>query len=83
MQSKGAIKLLAIALTLVSIYQLSFTWVVNNVKDNAVEQAKGDIHKEKAYLDSVANEGVYNFLWIRNYTFRDCQEREINLRLAL
>ena len=83
MQSKGAIKLLAIALTLVSIYQLSFTWVVNNVKDNAVEQAKGDIHKEKAYLDSVANEGVYNFLWIRNYTFRECQEREINLGLDL
>ena len=83
MQSKGAIKLLAIALALVSLYQLSFTWVTNSVKKDAEEYAKGDLNKENAYLDSIANKGVYNFLWIRNYTYRECQDREINLGLDL
>lgn len=83
MQSKGAIKLLAIAFALVSIYQLSFTWVTNQVRKDAAEYAKGDVKKESAYLDSIAGEGVYNFLWIRNYTYRECQDREINLGLDL
>ncbi|RLD66067.1 MAG: protein translocase subunit SecDF [Bacteroidetes bacterium] len=83
MQNKGAIKLFAIALTLVSIYQLSFTYFANKVKSDAVEYAKNDPLKETSYLDSIAGEGVYNFLWIRNYTFRECQEREINLGLDL
>ncbi len=83
MQNKGAIKLFAIALTLVSIYQLSFTYFANRVKGDAVEYAKNDPLKETSYLDSIASEGVYNFLWIRNYTFRECQEREINLGLDL
>ncbi len=83
MQNKGAIKLFAIALTLVSIYQLSFTYFANKVKSDAVEYAKNDPLKETSYLDSIASEGVYNFLWIRNYTFRECQEREINLGLDL
>jgi len=83
MQNKGAIKLFAIALALVSIYQLSFTYVVNMVKNDALEYAKNDPVKETEYLDSIAGEGVYNFLWIRNYTFRECQEREINLGLDL
>ncbi len=83
MQSKGAIKLLAIALALVSIYQLSFTWVTNSVRKDAAKYANGDIKKETAYLDSIAGEGVYNFLWIRNYTYRECQDREINLGLDL
>ncbi|MCF6240319.1 MAG: protein translocase subunit SecDF [Bacteroidales bacterium] len=83
MQSKGAIKLLAIALALVSIYQLSFTWVTNSVRKDAAKYANGDVKKETAYLDSIAGEGVYNFLWIRNYTYRECQDREINLGLDL
>ncbi|MEN8121259.1 MAG: protein translocase subunit SecDF, partial [Bacteroidota bacterium] len=61
----------------------SFTYFANKVKSDAVEYAKNDPLKETAYLDSIAGEGVYNFLWIRNYTFRECQEREINLGLDL
>ena len=83
MQNKGAIKLFAIALTLVSIYQLSFTYIVNQVKKDAVEYSKGNTDKEISYLDSISGEGVYDFLWIRNYTYRECQEREINLGLDL
>ncbi len=82
MQIKGAIRFLAIALALICIYYLSFTWVSNGVKKDAEQYAQGDPAKEYAYLDSISSEEVYN-LAIRKYTFRECQEREINLGLDL
>ncbi|MDD4576254.1 MAG: protein translocase subunit SecDF [Bacteroidales bacterium] len=39
--------------------------------------------RENYYLDSISSEVVYNFLWIRKYTYRDCKNREINLGLDL
>ncbi len=83
MRGKGAIWFLTITLILVSIYQLSFTYVSYRVKKQAKEYAKGDYQKEAAYLDSMANEKVYNFLGLKKYTFRDVQQREINLGLDL
>jgi len=83
MQNKGAIRLLAIALALVSLFQLSFTWKTNSIRKKAVEFAKGDTEKEYLYLDSVGSEEVYNFLWLKKYTFKECQERELNLGLDL
>ena len=83
MQNRGAIRLIAIALALVCIYQLSFTWVTKKVERQAVRIAQGDAKKEYHYLDSISNETVYNFLWVRKYTYRDCKEREINLGLDL
>ncbi len=83
MRSKGAITLLTIAMILVSLYQLSFTFVTYRVKQEAKHYADGDYSKEAAYLDSIANEPVYNFLFLKKYTFRECQEREINLGLDL
>lgn len=74
---------MAIAFALVSLYQLSFTWITSNVEATAEEIAKGDEQKKATYLDSISGEGVYNFLWLRNYTYRECQEREINLGLDL
>ena len=74
---------MAIAFALVSLYQLSFTWITSNVEATAEEIAKGDEQKKAIYLDSISGEGVYNFLWLRNYTYRECQEREINLGLDL
>lgn len=38
--------------------------------------------KESRYLDSMANEVVYNIL-VKKYTYRDCKERELNLGLDL
>ena len=35
MQSKGAVKLFAITMALVCLYQLSFTWVTGHWEDNA------------------------------------------------
>lgn len=97
MQNRGAIRLIAIALTLVCIYQLSFTFVTNRVERKALryaeahaalaadpaEQERIRIAKEAFFLDSISSETVYNFLWLRQYTYRECKEREINLGLDL
>ena len=56
MQNKGAITLLAVALALVSLYQLFFTYKTNQVENAAKEFANGNPIKEKEYLDSVANQ---------------------------
>lgn len=39
--------------------------------------------KEDYYLDSMKNEVVFNFLWLRKYTYKDCKDRVINLGLDL
>jgi SecD/SecF fusion protein len=83
MQNKGAVKLLAIALALVTIYQLSFTFITRRVERNAAAYAQGDPVRQQAYLDSMMRENVYNFLGIRQYTYREAKEREINLGLDL
>lgn len=60
----------------------------------AKQLAKGDANQEKRlvdsiqearnryYLDSVANQPVYNIL-LRKYTYKECKDREINLGLDL
>src|SRR5210317_392820 len=83
MRNKGAIKLVAIAMALVSIYQLSFTFVTSRVEKRADEYAQGDPIKKSFFKDSLAGEPVYNFLGLKNYTYRECQEREFNLGLDL
>lgn len=82
MQGKGTIRFFAIALAIACLYSLSFTFVVNSVENSAKEYAKGDSKKERAYLDSVANEPVLNLL-VAKYTYRECQNRQINLGLDL
>ncbi len=82
MQSKGAIKLFAIILALVCLYELSFTLITKSVEGDAKEYAKGDPDKEKAYLDSIGPKGVYN-LGVKNFTYRECKEHELNLGLDL
>ena len=83
MQNKGAIRLLAILLALVSLYQLSFTLVTKRVESHANDFAGNDPVKERAYIDSISGETVYNFLWLKKFTYRECKEREINLGLDL
>jgi len=82
MQNKGAITILAIALSLVCIYQLSFTFVTWKVERDADRHSKGDALVKTAYLDSVSSEAVYNVL-VRKYTYKECKEREMNLGLDL
>jgi SecD/SecF fusion protein len=84
MRTKGAIWTLAIALALACVYQLWFTFKTNQVRKDAKEYAQNDPAKEEYYLDSIASEDVYNFLFgLKKYTYRECQEREINLGLDL
>ena len=105
MQSKGAIKFVAVLLILASFWQLSFTLVADkqlkNAEEYAVEQAEAatmadaayetlsaeeqavifDSYKSTAnryYLDSISSEKVYF-----GYTFREVQEKAINLGLDL
>lgn len=82
MKSKGAVKLFAIAMAVVSVFQLSFTWVTYRIEKEAKEFAGGDPAKERAYLDSIAREPVYN-LGFAEYTYLQCKERELNLGLDL
>ncbi|MBK8873059.1 MAG: protein translocase subunit SecDF [Bacteroidetes bacterium] len=82
MQSKGAIKFFAITLAIVCLYQLSFTLVTRNVESKAREATGGDAKAYQAYIDSVSTLPAYNLL-VKEYTYRECKEREINLGLDL
>jgi SecD/SecF fusion protein len=82
MQNKGAIIILAIALGLVSIYQLSFTGATLKVKSDARKYAKGDLVKELDYLDSISKLPKEKWNYLGN-TFRECQRKELNLGLDL
>jgi SecD/SecF fusion protein len=57
--------------------------VTTQVKNEAEQYAQGNLNVQQEYLDSIANEEVYNFLGIRQYTFREAQQRELNLGLDL
>jgi SecD/SecF fusion protein len=83
MRNKGAIRLLAIVFALVSLYQLTFTYVTKKVEKDARLFGAGDIKKEQTYLDSIRGEKVYSFLGLRAYTYKECKELEMNLGLDL
>jgi SecD/SecF fusion protein len=82
MQNKAAIIVLAIALGLVSIYQLSFTGATYKVKKAASLYAKGSLEKETIYLDSMSALPKEKWSFLGN-TFRECQRKELNLGLDL
>ena len=82
MQNKAAIIVLAIALGLVSIYQLSFTGATYKVKKEAKAYAKGDLVKETQYLDSLSTLPKEKWSFLGN-TFKECQKKELNLGLDL
>ncbi|MEN9906934.1 MAG: hypothetical protein RLZZ540_75 [Bacteroidota bacterium] len=82
MQNKGLIKFFAILFALVSIYQLSFTFVANNVKNDAKTFANGNSEKELRYLDSIGKEKVFN-LGFTEFTFNEVSDKQINKGLDL
>ncbi len=77
MQNKGLIKFFAILFALVSIYQLSFTFVANKVKDDAKNFAAGNPVKEVKYLDSIGKENVFN-LGFNEFTYNEVKYKQIN-----
>ncbi len=87
MQSKGAIKLVAVLLALACIFQLSFSLKTRSVEKAAEKYAAGYETFERDsmvrhYLDSLANQPVYN-LGFQTWTYKECKEKEINLGLDL
>ena len=91
MQNKGLVRLFAIILSVVCLYQLSFTWFAKNVEKEAAIHAEttattSDSEEigrlEKKYLDSVANTPVVN-LGFTEFTYDEVKEKEINLGLDL
>lgn len=79
MQNKGALRLLAIMLAIACAFQLSFTFVTQNVQ----KKAEGlDAAGQQAFIDSMKSQVVYN-LGFTKYTYAECLEREINLGLDL
>jgi SecD/SecF fusion protein len=80
MQGKGFIKFMAILLGIVCVYSLSFNLVTSKVEKDAKAYAKGDLVKEKAYLDSMSTVPVYP---IFGFDYQFCKGKEINLGLDL
>ena len=87
MQNRNFIKIFTILFAIVSLYQLSFTWVASGIEDDAVAYStqypsEQQEIKEKFYLDSVSSEPVYDIL-LTEYSYADCKSRELNLGLDL
>ena len=79
MQNRGLVKFFAILFALVSIYQLSFTFIASSVESKAKIFANGDSNKEVKYLDSIGKEKVFLDL----FTYNDVKEKKINKGLDL
>lgn len=82
MQNRGLVKFFAILFALVSIYQLSFTFVAQGVETDAKTFAKGDSEKEVKYLDSIGKEKVMN-LGFTDFTYNEVKDKKINKGLDL
>lgn len=88
MRNKGFVSVLTIVVTLLCLYYLSFTFVSRGVQKDATAYATNadgeiDILKKQAYLDSVWNKPVYNFLGIKEFTYKEIKSSEISLGLDL
>jgi SecD/SecF fusion protein len=82
MQNRGLVKLFAILFALVSIYQLSFTFIAHGVEKNAKTFAKGNPEKEVKYLDSIGKTKVLN-LGFSSFTYNEIKDKKINKGLDL
>lgn len=76
MQNKGFVKFLAVALTLICLFYLSFSLVTKIVEDKAGEM---DEQEAELYLDSLNTTPFY----LGSYTLKDCRETAIGLGLDL
>lgn len=99
MRIRGAIILVTVLLTLICLYYLSFTYVVNREESKAVEFAKQQLHamdievpeyRELQIIDSLSNRYLDSIsdkvalnLLFVEYTYMQCKERELNLGLDL
>lgn len=90
MHNKGLIKLFAVLFAVVSIYQLSFTYIANKIESDAenfsVQRVSNQVENypeerefvAQRYLDSIANEP-----YIAGITYNTAKEKELNRGLDL
>ena len=86
MQNKGLIIVFAVLFGLVSLYQLSFTYIANNVEDQAKEYAdlkfpdnpKASDAEEIRYLDSIGSNPVF-----MGIDYNTAKDKELNKGLDL
>ena len=80
MQNKGFVKLIAVLLTLICLFYMSFSWVASYHENKAEKIAalSGD-EAGQNYLDSVQNQKVYMNVW----TLKQCREMGLGLGLDL
>ncbi len=82
MQNKVIIRLFAIAFTLASLYELSFTWMTQRVESQIAEQVNHDPERLNYALDSLSDHTVYN-LGVASFTYKELKSKEMNLGLDL
>ncbi len=90
MQNKGLIKLFAFLFGLVSIYQLSYTFITNKVEKDATVFATNRVSEseedylekreelEAQYLDSIGNNSILGYT-----SYNDAKKKELNKGLDL
>ncbi len=78
MQNKGFVKVIAVLLTLICCFYLSFSFVTNKYEKKA-EELTAQGKDGAAYLDSMRNEKVY----LNWKTLKECEELQIGLGLDL
>ena len=80
MQNKGFVKLIAVLLTLICLFYMSFSWVASYHENKAEKIAA--VNGEEAgqhYLDSIQNQKVYLGVW----SLKQCREMGLGLGLDL
>ncbi|HEX5168768.1 MAG TPA: protein translocase subunit SecDF [Cyclobacteriaceae bacterium] len=87
MQNKGFVIFLTVVVTALCLFYLSFTVVSSKVQKDAAAYATDangvfNFNKKQAYIDSVWNKPVYNFLGIE-YTYKEVKDNELSLGLDL
>ena len=78
MQNKGFVKVIAVLLTLICLFYLSFSFVTSKYEKKA-EQLTAQGKDGAAYLDSMRSEKVY----LNWKTLKECEELQIGLGLDL
>ena len=90
MQNNSLVRIFGILFAIVSIYQLSFTFITNNVEEKAETYSREIIpestpnylelrdQKTNSYLDSIGNNPIYGFT-----TYNNAKQKELNKGLDL
>ena len=88
MKNKGFVIFLAILMTLLCVYYLSFTYIAQSINQEATDKTRNEdgtinVLEKQRYLDSIWNEPIYKYLGLADYTYKEIKETELNLGLDL